>query len=254
MKTLDATEMSKRVTDVAAPVLTWFGPGGTERIELSGPVARRWIAKSDNFMASEFPYGGDRFVVALPPHWRSAFWLLVPWMRGMKLESNQSASEVDLVVSSDTGFLSSVYDQGGPDALVAQTLESMALSWPGELPGTILDGTADVMTFGDWVEFPHAAHPESHLVSESVEWTTPDLLADPESRLLPISELRATSLLGGVKAADLDGARVLVRTPDPVLFAAQLAQLWMAGARVVWAPYSDTPSETLTREKVDLEL
>lgn len=287
MQPLNATELAKRITDVSEPVLTWFNDDGSERIELSGPVARRWIAKTDNFMASEFPYGGDRFAVLLPPHWRTPFWLLVPWMRGMRLEAPLLAADVDLVVSNDLGFLQATADQGGPDALIAQTEDSLALSWPSSLPGTVLDGIADVMTHGDWVEDPLTAELGTYLVSESVEWVTPNLWDTPKEQTLPIESLGSLDYVGSLftaaegkendrpnidplseprvsivpldsltktDSASLEGARVLVRTPNAALFAAQLAGLWMTGARVIWAPGKGIPRELLDRERPDYVL
>ncbi|MFZ1382843.1 MAG: TIGR03089 family protein [Scrofimicrobium sp.] len=281
MELLNAAGLTKRITDVSEPVLTWFTLNGEERIELSGPVARRWIAKTDNFMASEFPYGGERFCIVLPPHWRTPFWLLIPWMRGMRLETPHIAADVDLVVSADSGFLQAVADEGGPDALLAQNLDSLALSWPGELPGTLLDGIADVMTYGDWVEDPVTAKPGTHLVSESIDWVPPNLWTKPKEQTLPIETLGSLDYVGSLFAVgdgkgrlhpgassgqespaqtglplsassvDLEGARVLVHTLDPVLFTAQLAGLWMAGARVIWAPGDGIPQEILDQERPD---
>ncbi|WRS30219.1 TIGR03089 family protein [Actinomycetaceae bacterium MB13-C1-2] len=316
MEQLNATGLTKRITNVSEPVLTWFAPAGRERIELSGPVARRWIAKTDNFMASEFPYGGEHFCALLPAHWRTPFWLLVPWMRGMRLEPPRTATDVDLVVSDDSAFLESIADQGGPDALVAQNLHSLALAWSGELPGTMLDGIADVMTYGDWVEDPAEAEPGVQLVSESIEWVPPKLWTKPEEQGLPIETLGSLDYVGPLFAADrgkgstsakagetssqeslaraslrqdsltdsvprrnahadsstrgdslgaaepslsassldLEGARILVHTLNPVLFSAQIAGFWMAGARVIWAPGHTVSQELLDRERPDYVL
>lgn len=242
---LNARELSEKITDIAEPVLTWLGRGG-ERIELSGPVARRWISKTDNFMASEFPFGGESFAIQLPAHWRTAFWLLVPWLRGMRLMPTELAADTDLVISNDLDFLSAVAEEGGPDVLVAQTDSSLALAWPGQLPALFLDGTADVMSYGDWVEDPYCASDGAVLVDEGRATFT---------GRLPIEDLRTGSLLRTLSPIDggaaLNGARVMVRTGDPVLFTAQLAQLWMAGARVVWAPDPDPRPGAVERERCD---
>lgn len=254
MEPLGATELSKKIDAVSKPVLTWFGGEGSERIELSGAVARRWIAKTDNFMSSEFPFGGQSFSILLPHHWRTPFWLLVSWMRGMKLEGTLGAANTDMVVSADLGFLKGMEDQGGPDVLVAQTLDSFSLGWPEKLPSALLDGTADVMSHGDWVEDPYTAKPGTTLVSESVEWVAPDLWSNSASQSLPIEMLRDTNLIAVLPVEELNGSRVLVRTDNSVLFAAQLAQLWMAGAQVVWAPKQSTRQDLLDRERCDLVL
>ena len=249
---------------VPEPVLTWLGPG--QRIELSGPVARRWIAKTDNFLASELPYGGERFSVLLPNHWRLPFWLAVPWLRGMTLVSPGEAVDIDLVVSNDLGFLQGVRDEGGPDTLVAQSLDSMNTSWGPDLPPEFLDGMADVATFGDYVEDPTDAPQGARLVADNIEWVAPNLWEQTDQQNLPIESLRGLTYLGTVKDTragqvlspshlpeKLEGARVLVRTGNPVLFAAQLVQLWLAGAKVIWAP-GETVRERIDQEKPDLEL
>lgn len=261
MEPLNATELTGKITTTSAPVLIWLSPEHEERIELSGPVARRWIAKTDNFLGSELPYGGDQLAVFLPNHWRTPFWLIAPWLRGMQLVSPDRACDTDLVVSNDLGFLQAVQDEGGPDALVAQELDSMSLAWQGDLPASFLDATADVMTFGDFVDDPKDAPSDHHLVDESVDWAAPNLWEDTEEQTLPISSLRGFDYLGDVKdlatgkilerdqlPEELDGARILVRTNNPVLFSAQLIQLWMAGAQVLWVP------EDIAQERIDQEV
>ena len=265
MNPLSATELCKAVDDVAEPVLTWVVPEG--RIELSGPVARRWIAKTDNFLASELPYGGERFCVLLPTHWRYPFWLIAPWLRGMELVSTEEATDTDLVVSDDLDFLRATAEEGGADTLVAQSTDSMVTSWGANLPPELLDGIADVMTHGDFVEDPKRARGNAKLVADSVEWVPPELWSHPEDQNLPISSLRSLDYLGDVRDAKsgqliaprqlaeaLDGARVLVRTANPVLATAQLVQLWLAGARVIWAPDAGTDQHLIDQEAPDLEV
>lgn len=261
MQTLNAKMLADRITTVAEPVFTWLGPNGQERIELSGPVARRWLAKTDNFMDSEFPYGGNKFITLLPCHWRSAFWIIVPWLRGFQLQNQQAAEEVDLIISNDLGFLEAAAAQGGPSTLVAQTQDSLALSWPGVLPPTVLDGIADVMTFGDWVENPFTAK-ESQLVGKDVSWLPQNLWSHPDRLGLNSRSLQSLDLLGNIVTTraqepvnDLDvpavlqGARVLVTTDNLTLFSAQLIQLWLAGARVVWAPGDGIPTDIIAQQE-----
>src|SRR3954447_9490736 len=69
-------------SDPGRPRLTWYGPDG-ERIELSARTLENWVAKSANLLMEEFDAGpGTRIAVRLPPHWRTATWLLAAWTVG----------------------------------------------------------------------------------------------------------------------------------------------------------------------------
>lgn len=264
MNEINATNLASLLSSQPAPVLTWLGnkqAGGEqrERVELSGPVARRWLAKTDNFLDQEFPYGASEFVALLPAHWRSPFWLLAPWLRGLKQVPARDAADADLVVSNDIGFLEGVVDEGGPDAVIAQTLDSFALAYPGTLPPDLLDGTADIASYGDEVEAPMTAPLDSILVSESVEWLPPGLWEDSSKTHLHLLDLGARTYLepSGKPPAEgsLQGDRVLVTTDNLTLFTAQLHQLWVAGASVVWVPGGgDDLDQIIAVEKVTSRL
>lgn len=242
---INATNVASLLSKESTPVLTWLGPkraGGEERerVELSGPVARRWLAKTDNFLDQEFPYGAETFVALLPTFWRSPFWLLAPWLRGLKMVSPRDAADADLVVSNDLGFLEGVADEGGPDAIIAQTLESFELAWPGGLPAEILDGTADILSYGDEVEAPKTASPDTVIVADAVDWLPPGLWEDTSKKHMTLGDLGEKTYLQAEGAPPAGGSlsedRVLVTTDNLTLFSAQLFQLWMAGASVVWVP------------------
>ncbi len=263
MNALDAKTLCDRIDPRSEPVLVWLSEDGQERIELSGPVARRWIAKTDNFMASEFPFGGSRFAVLLPTHWRSPFWIATPWLRGFELVSPSEGADVDLVVANDVDVLEALREEGGPDALVAQTQDSMALAWPTTLPAEILDGTADILSFGDYVESPESANQETHLVSEQIDWLPPKVWSDPDQLKLPLRSLRGLGYVGTIvdmegrplgSETDLNGARVHVQTKNLVLFTAQLLQLWMAGASVIWTPGDAVSTEQVEAERPDFKI
>lgn len=270
MKQLDATSLTALLSPKPGPVLTWFGEQlepqtdssprvGRERVELSGPVARRWLAKTDNFMASEFPFGATSFSVFLTPHWRAPLWIAACWMRGLRQRPPRNLDQVDLAVSDDLRFLTTLQDEIGPDVLVAQTPESFAFAWPAELPFGITDGTADVMSFGDEVEMPYTAPGDTLVVSEDIDWLPPGLLVDPQKALLHLSDLLNHDYLGlegtlSDPTSRLDSHRVLVTTADPTLFAAQLIQLWIRGASVVWVPGGRDARRIAQTEKVTLRV
>ncbi len=233
MTTINATALTDILSAEPGPVLTWIGqPEGSPtgqvrpRIELSGPVARRWIAKTDNMLGAEFPFGAQTFAVDMPAHWRTPFWIATPWLRGLQLSETQEEGVCDLVVSDNLESLVELDEAGGSDLLVAQTTESLALSWPGDLPAGVSDGIADVMTYGDFVEDPLTANQDTPLGVEI------------DGNPLVLSDLLTADLLGlsGVPDNSLAGQRVLVTTVDPVLFTAQMLQLWWRGASVLWVP------------------
>lgn len=286
MQTLTASILADRLSKRKAQVLTWFGPGKPsepanqrERVELGGPVARRWLAKTDNFLDSEFPFGATEFSVLLPNHWRTPFWLIAPWLRGLKLCDGGDASGADMAISNDIDYLTTLSDEGGPDTLIAQTTDSFALAWPEALPFGILDGTADISSYGDEVEVPFAAPADALLLAENWDWLPPDLSADPAKGNLQIADLTQKDYVGtlalvrdidatnaaptsvgrgseDLPAADLlddsslAGARVLVTTDSPVLFTVQLVQLWLRGASVVWVPGGGDLGNLLEVERV----
>lgn len=267
---LNAERLAALLSDRPGPVLTWFSPRTAtevvegqgeaedatprERVELSGPVARRWLAKTDNFLDQEFPYGADTFAVDLPQHWRSPFWLLAPWLRGMELFDADRAADADLVVSGNVAFLGDLEDEGASGTLVAQTADSFALAWPGDLPAGVLDGTADILSYGDEVETPMTAPAHSVLMERSFDQGPPEANGDHALRL---SDLSAVNYLGAEgpppALGSLSGERALVTTTSLPMFSAQLLQLWLAGASVVWAPGGDT-DEIAVVERVTMEV
>ncbi|WP_099331778.1 TIGR03089 family protein [Actinomyces minihominis] len=266
MNQLDATVLTSLLSPRPGPVLTWFeSPAikldgsvdtaqGRDRIELSGPVARRWIAKTDNFMASEFPFGATGFTTSLPAHWRTPFWIAVCWMRGLEKRAGGTTGGLDLAVSDSLGFLTALQEEIGPDVLIAQTTDSLAFAWPGELPFGITDGIADVMSYADEVEMPHTANQDTLLVSEGVEWFSADLAAGAAP--LTLKGILATDYLGLDEEAlnDLAGQRVLVTTGNPTLFTVQLLQLWLHGASVVWVPGGHDAERIGSSERVTLTI
>lgn len=233
MDDLNASELTATLTRRPAPVLTWFGaPSGSddpnarrERIEISGPVARRWIAKTDNFLAAEFPFPADAFTTYFPsPHWREPLWIVTAWLRGLRYFPARDAERLDLAVSSDLNVLVEMRDEEGPDVLVAQTTDSLALAWAPDLPFGVMDGTADVMSYGDFVEMSHTAAPDTVLV----HW-------EYQPGALRLRDLMSASRLPG-DLTFAEGDRLVVTTQDATRFSAQLVQLWLRGAAVIWVP------------------
>lgn len=243
---LQSTTLTDFLSATSGPALTWFAPypwsesetSGSnpvrERVELGGPVARRWIAKTDNFLDSEFPFGATSFVAELSPHWRAPFWIATCWLRGMELRSPSFGPDCDFGVSTDIYFLESLQDQGGPDVLVVQSTDSFGFAWPGELPFGITDGTADVMSYGDEVENPYAADPSTVIVGEDADWTLPEWLTDPlrdgateADGAVPRNGLRISDLL----TVDLLGLKNVNASPDGDTEASGRPSILRAGER-----------------------
>lgn len=193
------------------PVLTWYSEG---RIELSGPVLARWLAKADNFLAQEFPFGAGMVHVALPLSWQRLVWDAALLMRGWPVVGR---SDAELVVGNDAALLTDAAASG--QIAVAQTLSPLALSWPGPLPVGVLDGTAELMGQADYVMEPYPAPPLQ----------------------LEVTPAGA-------------GDRALLKTPDPERLLGQALALWEAGASALIVEGADDEAvqRILTQERVTL--
>lgn len=293
---LQASTLANILSATSGPALTWLEPisqlssgQARSRVELGGPVARRWVAKTDNFLDSEFPFGATQFVANMTQHWRTPFWIATAWLRGLEMRPIADGVGVDLAVSTDLYYLEALQEEGGPDVLVVQSTDSFAFAWPTDLPFGITDGTADVLSFGDEVENPLVANQDSYLLGEGVGWHPPGSALTPGTRprlkdLLTVDYLglgevgqvdaRPHTSAGSViaeagagpapsakpeDAADqfsrLDGHRVLVTTVDNALFTAQMIQLWLRGASVVWVPGGGEDLERIAaQESVTLRI
>lgn len=221
----------------AAPRLTHYGQHlvfGENRVELSGPVMARWLAKTDNFLTEEFPFDGETFHLGLPRCWQRIVWETTCLLRGW--ESEEDAAEADLVVSDDVEVLKAAASSG--QTSVAQTQHPLALQWPGELPAGVIDGTAALFGQADKILYPGQATPL---------WARQrDLLTD-----LTTVNGKGLTAVGGQPS--LVGARVLVNTKDPTLLARQTLQLWAAGASVLVIDSTDREqvASIVSQENVD---
>ena len=204
-----------------SPVLTWHA---AERIELGGPVMARWLAKTDNLLVSEFPYGAGQYQLELPISWQRFVWELALTLRGW--EPVGPGDEPDLIVSNDTALLDQAALAG--IAAYAHSLEPLVLSWPGELPFGIEDALAAISSHGDHVENPGGP---------GLAWTLGTDALPPE-------------LAAPAKAGELRGQRVYLppsgwalgdpapgdqgaqaNQAEPANPLRQIVQLWAAGAR-----------------------
>lgn len=160
---LDFTNrLLSRHRDSASPMLTWYGDPG-ERVELSGHVFDNWVAKSANLLAEEFDAGpGTRVLLDLPAHWKSLAIGFAVWSTGAELVTtvldaesplheaagrSGAAGSFDLVFTGDPATATEVFPAA---EVVAVGLESLALSFPGEVPSGCMDYVAEVRGFGDY--------------------------------------------------------------------------------------------------------
>jgi hypothetical protein len=83
------------------------GPTHGERIELSAKVLANWVAKAANLLQDEFDVSGGTSVrLALPAHWRTAYWALACWSVGATVllgtpEETADPDDLALTVTDD---------------------------------------------------------------------------------------------------------------------------------------------------------
>jgi uncharacterized protein (TIGR03089 family) len=77
--------LRRRVADdPSRPLITFYDDASGERVELSARTFDNWVAKTANLLVDELDaQPGTRVVLALPPHWQSAVWLMACWSAGM---------------------------------------------------------------------------------------------------------------------------------------------------------------------------
>lgn len=130
-------------------LLTWYSSTG--RVEFTGPVIARWIAKTTNFFCSEFGEdSGASVVLDLPVSWRRLFWQAGAGFAGVNcLTSSVSVSEAEMVVTNqaEKALLLLENDPGLP--VLLQEMGDLALRWNGQqVPGT-LDAIAELSSQPD---------------------------------------------------------------------------------------------------------
>ncbi|WP_242903235.1 TIGR03089 family protein [Actinomadura terrae] len=73
--------------DPSRPFVTFYDDASGERVELSARTFDNWVAKTANFLVDGLAAEpGTRVVLALPPHWQTAVWLMACWSAGLVAE------------------------------------------------------------------------------------------------------------------------------------------------------------------------
>jgi len=113
--------------DLSRPRLTWYDDSRGERIDLSGKTLANWIAKAANWLETEMGLApGDTVRLNLPAdHWRTVYWSLAAWTRGLTITSDDDADAVVTLGGSADGEL----DEPAA-ALAASPLQAMSDAMP----------------------------------------------------------------------------------------------------------------------------
>ncbi len=133
-------------SDPARPRITCYDDTRSatagERIELSGRVLANWVAKAANLLQDEWDIGPSHVVLlALPAHWRSAYWSLAVWSVGATLALDGQAP--DAVITDDPAAT----DLAPEAALV--TLAALARRATPPPPSGVVDEAAELATHPD---------------------------------------------------------------------------------------------------------
>lgn len=149
----------QRLVDVLSschsPALTWYG---AERVELSGPVLARWLAKTANLLVGEldptlFGVAGRTSAptirIDLGPGWQGVVWEVAAILSGWEVIDEGGA---DVGVVADASAAAGALAEG-TGVVLAHDLAPLALSWGGgELPEGVLDALGELMAKSDALE------------------------------------------------------------------------------------------------------
>jgi uncharacterized protein (TIGR03089 family) len=208
--------------DAGRPRLTWYGPDG-ERVELSAKLLDNWVAKTANLLVDELDAGpGTVAAIALPPHWRTAVWMLAVWATGACVSvvppGGSVPADVEVAVAADPAVLATASPH---TRTVAVALPALAASFGPDLPDGVLDYALEVRGYGDvFVPFVLPAADDA-------------ALEVPGRPTLLHRELTAAAATAADAAALPAGVRLLTAAgPDDVV-AALLAPLVRLGSVVL---------------------
>jgi uncharacterized protein (TIGR03089 family) len=138
---------SMLASDPGRPRVTVYddsdGPTNGERVELSARVIANWVSKAANLLQDELDAGpGTVVALALPPHWRAAYWALAAWSVGATVDLRPDA-DADVVVTDDPGRT-----DDAPAAVVV-TLAALARSAASPVPAGAVDEARELATHPD---------------------------------------------------------------------------------------------------------
>lgn len=211
-----------------------------ERIELSARVLSNWVAKAANALQEEYDVEpGTTVLLALPPHWRTAYWACAVWATGgcVALDADQ---EAEVCVSDDPEVIEDFIERSGAGAAgIFVTLAALAREATVAVPDGVLDEAAQLATYGDQFEPWAEADDED-----------PALIVDGET--ISYAGLAEWAASDETTAIDHD-ARAHISTYDTALFLKVLLRTWAADGSVVLSrgePSAEVLAERLATESV----
>ncbi|MDO5034498.1 MAG: TIGR03089 family protein [Actinomycetaceae bacterium] len=197
-----------------APVLTWYTSEG--RLEFTGPVMVRWIAKTANYVVEMF---GEEAAVALglPASWRTLVWATGAAFAGasVSVSDNSDLSVADLFVTADEDAASRAASEDPGLVVLLQDLGMMSFGWAGDLPSGVEDAIFEVNI-----------QPDS-------------LVVDVVPASLPIGEEVPAP-------AQAEGTEVIVGSP----YMGRVWQAWSEGRAVVWIEEGLDVDRILSQEQL----
>lgn len=157
----DLIALVNRLTAQRGPALTWYG---TERVELTGPVVARWLAKITNLLGTDLcpdpfaPSIPGALHIALPASWQSALWAASAMMIGWTVTEASEEHDPSSVLVTDTVDEESAARARTGQWVLAHDLAALSFRWPDTLPSGVLDALGEVMAQPDSVATPADLH------------------------------------------------------------------------------------------------
>ena len=214
-------------SDPARPRITCYDDETGERIELSGKVLANWVAKAANLLIEEYDAGpGTVIRLDLPPHWRTAYWLLAALAAGATVD--QTTGAPDVLVTTDP-------NTGPAPATIVVTLAALARSASTPLLPGAIDEAKELAGYGDRFEpWERADDDAAALITDPGPTGAPDQLTyaglpDAPGDLPGGTRVHTTDTAPGdflhllLRTYASDGSLVVSRSPDPQKLAARLA-------------------------------
>lgn len=240
----DTLLLALQRSDAARPRITTYddtdGPTHGERIELSARVLSNWVAKAANALQEDFDVEpGSVVLLALPPHWRTAYWALAVWATGACVALDGDA-RADVCISDDPQLLTDFHERAGAGAgAVLVTLAALAREASVAVPDGVLDEAAQLATYADQFEpWAEADDEDPALLVDGTQISYGDLIA----------------WAGEDDVAEIDGeARAHVSTYDTETFLKILLRTWVGDGSIVLSrgePTAEALAERLATEAV----
>lgn len=152
VKMSDVSQLDK-LASTPTSLLTWYAKDG--RLEFTGPVIYRWLAKTANYLNSEFgENSGSLIVFDLPQSWRTAFWVVGAKLAGSEVSfSLNDVASADLVVTASANTAAEILSEQLGLPVLLQDLGPLALRWMGPLVPGAADAIAEINSQADGLIF-----------------------------------------------------------------------------------------------------